>query len=250
MNRFSFKKTILTAAIACSVIATPCHAFFSFGGAAGSSEVTQLLNYVQLLANAKQTLDQYRLMFKQVQGLSPAKLLEVLGPEAERYNSSLALYESLGRMQRTAETFQNQTERQIAEAQALSKDGTEYFQLRKRIAESKGGIYREQYKTELAVVEQAKSDGEDLGRQLDNAKSLTTQMEGLQSLAASNAKMVASIKQLSASVAQANMTAYAEKSEQEKEKAALLALQQKDAENRIKANTEYSKFQPKIAVPF
>jgi hypothetical protein len=243
MTQLKLKKTIISLAIAVGSMQQAHAAWWA-------SEWTQIANNIELVASyieqvetAVSTYNSYKALAQQLKKLSEGDFQAALGDDAAKFKSAMKTVETLQKTRDAYTKTKENLEKQMAEGQAmLIKDPAQYYQLRKKLAEAKGGVEKANYEAELKTIDNAASSSEDLDKQIQAASAIDSTNSGLQNLAIGNAKMLAGIKELSAGIARSNAMAFEDKMEQ-KNREALAA--QKQSENETKIQEGFKKYEEK-----
>lgn len=198
-------KLILPAAIAASIgLMTPSYSVAgSVAGFGGSTELTQLSNNIQLgmsyaeqVETALNSARQYKLMLDQIKrnpadfakGMLGGTLEEHLG----RADDTLALIDTLEGLNDRTRSITDEWQRAQFALEDLGSRGINippdsYYAAMQELAEQRGGEHRKRFEGFQENLEGAREDVERVNAIVAQSNGMTTEIQGLQNVVASNA---------------------------------------------------------------
>ncbi len=167
------------------------------GGAdGGSTEVTQILNNVELAA---QTLKQARIVAEQINtvintgttvmhGITNLKNLpyqvmdEMLAPYKSQVADLQGLLGSVNGMKAAAQTASYLMTSRMNEASSMKLSLGEYMKYEVKLAVTKGGVYRQRFNQDIAAIDNLQVRAKQLVSITEKTKAVSGNVEGLQLL--------------------------------------------------------------------
>lgn len=227
----------LTASTLCLAFALPLSTPASGGGGVtgGSTEITQLMNNAELVAQvgeavqttantlmtAQSTMQQLRqlptaVVDKALAGL-PVKQVQAMADAYRVMSQAVSVYKD-------AEMLMRQVAR---DAEDLKVQPSQLLRARASAALARGGIYAKSYEADIDRIKRAAEMSREVQKQAEVLKGIDSTVGGIQALASQNIAMQSTMSELTASIAAANANASMEaKRRQDSEHA-----YQKQAEN-------------------
>ena len=242
--------------------ALPLTAFAFGGGVAGATEITQLLNNVELaaatghqasmVAEQVQTkltaLQQYATMMTNLKNLPQEVLDQALGPYQQQIDGLRQIYGAVTDVKQAADDTRNLFTRRIGEMQSLKMNPRDYQVAESALAAKKGGIYERQMRADLAALDNLRVRAEQL--QTLSKKQVYGNVQGLDKLNQQTTMLTGEMMDLKAAILQQNAIANQERVEQERDKSVAndAARRNKEEEDRRdqrnKAFSENVQFKP------
>ena len=205
------------------------------GGAAGggSTELTQILNNVELAASVgKQAqmvsnqilqyttmLNQYATMVENLKNLPAGVIGNVIGPLANTVQTYTNAYNSVKGVYTAVTNVQTMFDRRVAEIGASNLSPTDYMRNRFLLAQTKGGGYAEQVQTDLRTLEETRIRAQAMKEASNAIPGITGNVQGLQLLNTQTNQMVGELMDLKQAVVRQGMLTFQQAEDREKGKA-------------------------------
>ncbi len=222
------------AALSLALVA-PAAALAGGGGlTGGATEMTQLANNAELVAQVGEavqttsnTLMTAQATMQQLRQLPDSVVSEMSGlpiAEVEKLAEAHVVFSrSAGVYQDAAEVLRKAQ----ADSERLGIPPSELLRLKALAAEAHGGVYKETYEAEQAKLRRLAEVSKDVQKQAETVKKIDSNVGGVQFIASQNVKLQAQLATLNHSVAIANANAAREVAEKKEREA---RQQQRDAE--------------------
>ena len=198
---------------------------FAGGATGGALESTQLMNKIELIAQVSEAVDttantlltaqQTMQMLKNLPDTIRSELLS--GLPVDKVQALAQSYKTFAKASLTYKDAQKVLEDAYRDMQALKMNPAEYLDFRIKAAQTLGGVYKDQYETEVAKLNRLKDTSLDIQKQASAIHKINSQVSGLQTIATQNVQMQTFLGDISASISQANANAAAEKERKENE---------------------------------
>lgn len=195
------------------------------GPTGGALEPTQMMNNIQLIAQVSEAVDttantlltaqQTMQMLKNLPDTIRSELLS--GLPVDKVQALAQSYQTFAAASSTYKDAQKVLEDAYRDMQALKMKPAEYLDFRIKAAKTLGGVYQDQYETEVAKLNRLKDTSLDIQKQAMAIHGINSQVSGLQAIATQNVQMQTFLGDISSSIAQANANAAMEKEKKEKE---------------------------------
>lgn len=209
------RRTVLGATAALVLTAAPtAHAGGATGGA---TEMTQMMNNTQLIAQVGEavqttsnTLMTAQTTMQQLRQLGPETIMKLTGLPVEHVRAmadAFVVMDNAVGVYRDAENVLRQAERDAA---SLNVSPSDLLRLRSQVAYKYGGVYKTSYEADKAKLEALAKTAPQVSEQAAKISSIDANVKGLQFVANQNVQIQTYMHQLVESVATANMNAAAE----------------------------------------
>jgi type IV secretion system protein TrbJ len=226
------------------------------GGAAsgGASEVTQIMNNGELVASvSKQSamvagqirdytvqLNHYASALQNLKNLPVAAVAKLLKPYKAQLQDLNQLYTATTDVYTSSTDAFNVLQRRRAEMQALNLSPNDYLNAEMLLAQTKGGVYKQQAERDMATMKRAGEKSQVLASMDAQINSIGGNVQGLQVLAQQNQMMAGELMELNSQLRtkslEDNQAKYQQELLNEDNKKRQIALQAKsDAESAATA---------------
>lgn len=218
------KTLTLTLAAALSL---PAHA--GGGATGGATEVTQLLNHIELVmqvgeatqttANTLQTAQATMQMLRQ---LSPDAIAQMTGVPIDQVEKMAEAYVVMSQATQVYNDAAGVLAKAQRDAERLNISPSELLRYKAEAAYKHGGIYQQTYEQEQAKLRRLAEVSKDVQKQAEEVKSIDANVKGIQFLASQNVAVQSILLKIADSIATANSDAAraAEKKKDEEGQAA------------------------------
>jgi hypothetical protein len=172
-------------------------------GFGGSTEITQLANNVQLGLSYIEQVDialnsarQYKLMLDQLKknpaGFSRSMLGGTLEEHLANTEATIEIIDQLTSLRESTKGVMDEMQRALFAIQDLEGQGivvtpSEYYDAMVSFANERGGEYERRIMNYRRNAEQARKDVEAVNKIVNGSEKITTQIQGLETIASSNA---------------------------------------------------------------
>lgn len=217
------------------------------GGAAtgGASEPTQILNHGELVASvSKQSqmvagqirdytvqLNHYATALQNLKNVPVAVIARSLKPYKEQLQTLGELYKATNDVYTSSTEAFTTLQRRRAEMQALNLTPSEYIAAETLLAQTKGGVYKQQADRDVAALKKAQEKSAVLAGMDSQISAVSGNVEGLQLLAQQNQIMAGELTELNSQIRekslQDNITKLQQQALQEESFKRDLALREK-----------------------
>lgn len=191
--------------------ASQCHAGTLTGGA---TEWTQIANHVELVESyvkqveaAKNTLQSASALKQQLQQLDPSTLASLSSGSIGNVQQLARLYSDLDQIQQSGGQSVNVLQTALQQMQQQKITPQQYLAQRAQLAQTQGGIYKQNYEADQKTLQTLQQQVADLQHDAAAAHGITSEVGGLQQVVASGTRVQAQLIQLNASVTKANLLA-------------------------------------------
>ena len=215
MNLKTLSLTTLAAALA-----LPAHAGGATGGA---TEVTQLLNHIELVAQVGEavqttsnTLMTAQATMQMLRQLSPDVVSQMTGLPIDQVAKLAEAYTVMSQATQVYQDAEAVLRKAQQDAARLKIPPSELLRYKAEAAYRHGGIYQQTYEQEQAKLKRLAEVSADVQRQAEEVKSIDANVKGIQFLASQNIKMQAVLGLIGDSIHTANANA-AREAEKQKE---------------------------------
>lgn len=245
MNRM--KPLALALSIAATLVVPTTAAAGSVAGFGGSTEITQIANNVQLAAShveqvrtAVNSARKYALMVQQLKRNPEGFAMGLLGGALEDHLASaddaLLLVDSLQDLNRSMSGIHQEMDRAQRTMEELGRggihfDASQFYDAMIALAEKEGGEYRARIDAYQANLEEAQDEVQRINDIAARSDSLTTEIEGLQSVVSSNAVIAKMLAEQTLMVTEQRMDALAEKEAEAAAKKAAIEMRKRSDAN-------------------
>jgi hypothetical protein len=250
MNRVHLSRAaiVATAAVGIAAASLPAYAG-SVGGNGGSTEITQLVNEVQLIksnvsqiSTVENTLQSAMALKQTLKQLDPATLARMSGVSISDIQAMAKMDGQLGGLMDSAQSVQAVLTKAVDVSQQMKITPAQYLAERAQQAQKLGGMYAQSFNNDRASMQEMQTRIADLQSTAAAAPAVTSQVQGLQQLLAQNTQLQAQLISLNESVTKANTLAAMRGQEHEQTQAddAAAAAQAKDgydALNKVEHQT-------------
>jgi hypothetical protein len=193
-------------------LATPAHAGAAAGGA---SEVTQLLNNAELIAQVGEavqttsnTLMTAQSTIQALRQLPDALLSEALGGLSIAKIQALAdAYTSMSQSKSVYDDAENVLRQAVHDSEKLGIPPSELLRHKANLAYREGGVYKQTYEQEVGKISQLTQTSAEVQKQAEIVMATDSTVGGIQGLAAQNVAMQSTLAMISHSIATANKDA-------------------------------------------
>lgn len=221
-------KKIITAFIFIFALPAPVQ---SHAGAAagGASEVTQLMNNIELVSQVGEatqttanTLMTAQSTMQQLRQLPSSVLNESMsGLPVDKVRAMADAYVVMNRSTAVYKDAEDVLRKAAYDADQLGVTPSELLRLKADAAYKHGGVYQQTYEQEQEKLRRLAETSKEVQKQADTVKSIDSNVGGIQFLASQNVQVQASLADISGSIATANANAARE------------AQIEKDAQGRV-----------------
>lgn len=223
------------------VLSFPAHAGGGITG--GATELTQLLNHAELIAqvgeavqttsNTLMTAQSTMQMLRQL----PAAVIDgaLSGLPVEQVQAMADAYKVMNEATGVYKDAENVLRKAEQDAKMLNITPSELLQHKANAAAMHGGIYLTSYEAEQARIKRAAEMSKEVQKQAEIVKGIDSQVGGIQALASQNVAMQATLATISTSISEANANAYLE-AEKAKNAESLRNKQEAAADKEFRAN--------------
>lgn len=202
------KHRIISVAVLLILMSSGAHA----GGAAtgGASEVTQVMNNGELIASvSKQAqivsgqirdftvqVNHYSTALQNLKNLPVAVVAKALAPYKETLKSLGELYVATNDVYTSSSDAFNVLQKRRAEMQAMNLTPTEYLNSEMLLAQTKGGVYKQQAERDVAFFKKAEEKSIALAGMESQINAVSGNVQGFQLLAQQNQLMAGELMEL------------------------------------------------------
>lgn len=184
---------------ACAVALLACALHARAGtiaGTGGATEVTQLLNHLELINSVAQQaqmvetqLNQYATMIQHLQQI-PAELIgTVTMPWQQLVSTYQNLAGAVGNVQTSFNSAYQMLQYRQGQMDALHMNPSQYLNAEMQLAQSKGGAYADQINRDLLTLSNAQTQAANLSTMTAQIPAIAGSVQGLQHLATQSAMM-------------------------------------------------------------
>jgi len=183
-------------ALTLSILGTSPALAGSIAGFGGATEITQLANYGQLIASyAKQAamvenqitaqitrVESYITQLENLYKLPQEMMNQTIAPWKSQLGFFQKLNSSVGALQSSANQVSGLYNQGATEAANLQMTGTQYLTAFQNLAQTRGGIYQQQYQQDVSALEQLSMRAQNLQTLAAQAPNISGEVQGLQLL--------------------------------------------------------------------
>ncbi len=225
-------------------LALPAHAGGATGGA---TEVTQLLNHIELVAQVGEavqttsnTLMTAQATIQMLRQLSPDVVSQMTGLPIDQVAKLAEAYTVMSQATQVYQDAEAVLRKAQQDAARLKIPPSELLRYKAEAAYRHGGIYQQTYEQEQAKLKRLAEVSADVQRQAEEVKSIDANVKGIQFLAGQNVKMQAVLGLIGDSIhtANANAAMAAEQEKQERMRAATQEAEMLEARRRATQTPE------------
>lgn len=220
------KKVFGTRAIGLiAALAASSLAYAGGGATGGATEITQLLNKAELVAQVGEsvqttsnTLMSAQATMQQLRQLAPSTIAQMSGVPIDQVQKLANAYTVMSRSVGVYKDASDVLRKAADDSQRLGITPSELLRYKADAAYKHGGVYKQTYEQEQEKLARLGEVSKDVQQQAEQVKSIDANVKGIQFLAGQNVKMQASLVQLNDSIQTANVNAAMEAAaQQEKE---------------------------------
>lgn len=190
----------------------PAH---SSGAAAGATEITQIMNNIELVAQVGEatqttanTLMTAQSTMQQLRNLPNTVLDKALGGlPVEQVRAMADAYKVMNQATGVYKDAENVLRKAQYDAERLNISPSELLRHKANAAAMHGGIYLQTYEAEQAKLARAAEMSKEVQKQAEIVKGIDSTVGGIQALASQNVQVQASLADISTSIATANINA-------------------------------------------
>lgn len=195
-------------------LSSPSYALFGGGGlGGGATEITQLLNHAELIVDTAQQIQTAINTLRALEQLPGSIVSEILGPVEGDLESIVGMINQLQDTKSSYQSLINEFRGAMQSMSALNMTPSQYLKFRAKMALSQGGVYQASVNADLQALQNASKQSKSLSQMLNAHSSITSQVGGLQAIANSNAKIIATLETTQNSLINANSLAAQEKAD-------------------------------------
>ncbi len=195
------------------------------GMTGGATEVTQIMNHVELISQVGEavqttsnTLMSAQATMQQLRQLAPSTIAQMAGVPIDQVQKLANAYTVMSRSVGVYKDASDVLRKAADDSQRLGITPSELLRYKADAAYKHGGVYKQTYEQEQEKLAALEAVSKDVQQQAEQVKSIDANVKGIQFLAGQNVKMQASLVQLNHSIQTANANAAREaKEQQEKE---------------------------------
>lgn len=221
--------------LAVALSPVPAHALFGMGGkAGGATEVTQLANHAELVAqvgeavqttsNTLMTAEATLRMLRQLPEQVISQMTNLPIAELQVLANAYSVMARAVNVYREAEAVLRQAD---ADSMRLNITPAQLFRMKAEAAYRYGGVYKTTYEQEQAKLAALEQTSQDVQEQAEKVQSVDANVKGIQFLATQNLNLQAALASINESISKANMLALME-AEKDKEKEAEALMRESD----------------------
>lgn len=205
-----------------AALALPAHA--GGGATGGATEVTQLLNHIELVAQVGEavqttsnTLMTAQATMQMLRQLSPDVVSQMTGLPIDQVEKMAEAYTVMSQATQVYQDAEAVLRKAQQDAARLKIPPSELLRYKAEAAYRYGGIYRQTYEQEQDKFKRLAEVSADVQRQAEEVKSIDANVKGIQFLASQNIKMQAVLGLIGGSIHTANANAAREAKKREDE---------------------------------
>lgn len=224
---------------------SPALAHAGGGGGGDATEVTQLMNNIELVAQVGEavqttsnTLQTAYATMQQLRQLDPSLIEEMTGLPVEQVSEMAEAYEVFSQAQGVYQDASDVLAKAKRDAERLKVSPSDLLRMKADVAYKYGGVYRKTYEQEQAKLAKLTKVSADVQKQAERVKKIDSTVGGVQLLANQNVQMQGMLVQLNDSIATANAQAAQRAAEDQQELAEGAAELSKTAEAYRKARQQ------------
>ncbi len=184
------------------------------GATGGATEVTQLLNHIELVAQVGEavqttsnTLMTAQATMQMLRQLSPDVVSQMTGLPIDQVEKMAEAYTVMSQATQVYQDAEAVLRKAQQDAARLKIPPSELLRYKAEAAYRHGGIYQQTYEQEQAKLKRLAEVSADVQRQAEEVKSIDANVKGIQFLAGQNVKMQAVLGLIGDSIHTANANA-------------------------------------------
>lgn len=223
MERNLSRYAVIAASIALISIpaAMPRPAVAGGGMTGGSTEITQILNHIELVSNVAEqvqtvanTLSSAQGIIQQLKQLNPTALAEMVGLPVEAVQAMADAYQVFNNAQDVYQDAKNVLTQAVSDAKAIGANPWELLKLKSLLSQKYGGVYKQIFDQEQGKLKKLQDVSNDVQQQVSKIQKIDSNISGLQALASQNLNLQKLMIQLNQSIQTMNTTTANEKLEE------------------------------------
>ncbi len=214
------------------------------GGGGGATEVTQILNHIELVAQVGEavqttsnTLMTAQATMQMLRQLGPDAIAQMTGLPVDQVAKMAEAYTVMSQAVAAYDDAEAVLRKAQQDAERLKISPSELLRYKAEAAYKYGGVYKQTYDQEQAKLRRLAEVSKDVQRQAETVKSIDANVKGIQFLATQNIAMQSVLGQIADSIAKANINA-AREAAQAKEAEARAAQSNASTLNKIRGARE------------
>ncbi len=204
----------------------------SVGGNGAATEVTQLANHTELIANAlntantvKNTLQTVVELKAQLMQLNPQTIAQMVGLPIDQINQLVGLYGQVNQVIGDYQQVLNLLKQVQSDSGYMNMSPLQYLKFRAQLAQRLGGVYMQSYLADQSKLATLQQQAQQLQIMASQIPGISSQVQGMQALQASNLQVASMMAALNEQMTRQNEIAMMEKNNQANEDAAALQAQ-------------------------
>jgi conjugal transfer/entry exclusion protein len=174
----------------------------------GATEWTQIANNMELVVTAMQTietatntLNSFKQLKAMLEQLNPANIAAMIGGQSAEFQQLVGLYDKLNEAKSAYQDVSSMLQNSVAEMKALGQNPGQYLQFRAKLSMAKGGMYKANYEADIAKVDNAKKQAQDLNKLIKSIPNITSTVGGLQAVVSSNTRIIGTMQSMGETIA-------------------------------------------------
>lgn len=220
------EKKLRRPALAMMLSAASISAYAGGGMTGGATEVTQIMNHVELISQVGEavqttsnTLMSAQATMQQLRQLAPSTIAQMTGVPIDKVQKLAEAYTVMNQAVGVYKDAEGVLRQAANDSQKLGIKPSELLKYKAEAAYKYGGVYKQTYDQEQAKLARLSAVSSDVQQQAQQVASIDANVKGIQFLAGQNVKMQASLVDISDSIATANANAAREAAEQKEKEA-------------------------------
>lgn len=220
LSRRHHQRLIRAAAISL-VVAAQAGANVNAGtvmGNGGATEVTQLMNHVELISNALNTANTVRNTLQtvvnlkaQLTQLNPQTIAQMVGLPMDQINQLVGLYGQVNQVIGDYQQVQGLLQQATSESGYMNMTPLQYLQFRAQLAQRMGGVYMQSYLEDQSKLSTLQQQAQQLQNMAAQIPGISSQVQGMQALQASNLQIASMMASLNEQMTRQNQIAMLDK---------------------------------------
>jgi type IV secretion system protein TrbJ len=226
--------------LALAFVASLCVASISadagtVAGTGGATEVTQLLNNVQLVQIAASDVQSVRntlqtmLYLKQTLAqMDPGTISQMMGIPLNQVQTLIKLDGQLGGLMDSENNVAGILNNTVTGSQAANMTPSQYLQVRANQAQQLGGVYSQSFNNDRQQMSSLQTQLQSVQQTISSTPGITSEVQGLQQLSTENGQIQAQLITLTEAVTKANALAAMKGQQDQAQQQAALQYQQSE----------------------
>jgi len=229
LSRRAHQRLIRAAAVSL-VVAAQAGANVQAGtvaGNGGATEITQIMNHIELITNALNTANTVRNTLQtvvnlkaQLTQLNPQTIAQMVGLPMDQINQLVGLYGQVNQVIGDYQQVQGLLQQATSESGYMNMTPLQYLQFRAQLAQRMGGVYMQSYLADQSKLSTLQQQAQQLQTMAAQIPGISSQVQGMQALQASNLQIASTMASLNQQMTQQNMIAMKEKADNEQDNSA------------------------------